>query len=131
MPADGIKRRSHAGNGTSASPVSKSSSSQIYTCYPCARKSRKRLKGASSIEQSSPTGVHQRRLRHSSTDVHLFDHFVGASEQRGRGESEEGGRSCYSSRTVQHHPGLEVVRRKFHDDTKRGGTCRQPAQAVI
>jgi hypothetical protein len=23
MPADGIKRRSHAGNGTSASPVSK------------------------------------------------------------------------------------------------------------
>jgi hypothetical protein len=34
MPADGIKRRSHAGNGTSASPVSKSGSSQIYTCYP-------------------------------------------------------------------------------------------------
>jgi hypothetical protein len=24
----------------------------------------------------------------------LFDHFVGASEQRGRGESEGGGRSC-------------------------------------
>lgn len=34
MPADGIKRRSHAGNGTSASPVSKSGSSKIYTCYP-------------------------------------------------------------------------------------------------
>ena len=34
----------------------------------------------------------------------LFDHFVDASEQRGRGESEGGGPSCYSYRTVQHPP---------------------------
>jgi hypothetical protein len=64
-------------------------------------------------------------------DMRLFDDLIGCGEQRGRGESAGGGRSCYSYRTVQHHPGLQVVRRKFHDDTKRGGTCRQPAQAVI
>src|SRR5215510_788419 len=45
MPADGIKRRSHAGDGISACPVSKSSSSQIYACYHHVRKSRKRLNG--------------------------------------------------------------------------------------
>ena len=58
----------------------------------------------------------------------LFDHFVGASEQRGRGESE--GVDVRAVRTVRYSI-PQVVRRKFHDDTKRGGTCRQPAQAVI
>lgn len=41
MPADGIKRYSHAWNGISACPVSKGSSSQIYTRYPSMRKSGK------------------------------------------------------------------------------------------
>jgi hypothetical protein len=46
-------------------------------------------------------------------------------------DTEGAGRLCYSYLTIRHHPGLQLVRRKFHDDTKRGGICRQPAQAVI